>query len=91
MQINIIYHLKYTYKRHAFRSDCRASDYCKIYPELRSRFTSTLKSSNHPQIYKVTELLALSGFPSLGRFLIRGYETLIIPILLQMKKAKSKL
>ena len=87
---DIIYHLKYTYKRHAFRSDCRASDYCKIYPELRSRFVSTLKSSNHPQVYKITELLALSGYPSLGRCLIRSYEKLIIPFLLHMKMTISK-
>ena len=88
---DIVYHLKYNFKRHAFRSDCRPKEYAAIYPELQSRFINTLKSSNHPIIYKSTELLALCGCVNLGRLSIGFYERVIIPVLVSINRIKMRL
>ena len=88
---DVIYYLKYSYKRHAFRSDCRPKEYSAIYPKLQKRFIKTLKTSNHPIIYKKTELLALHGFVTLGRLSIDFYECVLIPVLVSINKMKRRL
>ena len=80
LDCDLIFKVKSVAKRYAFFTKCSRKKYYSIFPEEKSKFIGQLKCSNRHYIYKNGALLALMGMLYTGRFLVKLYERLYLPL-----------